>query len=443
MTERTVNTRIPVIFQNIEEYKHEDSRFLKVKLWLMHTGINYNSSSFTKEVVESSLYSLANTPILSFIEENSEGEQDFSDHRIVLHRSEEGKHSLKYMGQAIGVIPSENNAHWEKRVADDGIEREYLVVDGLLWNKWDEPTDIMKRRKVTAQSMELDPSSYSGYFDDENIFHFESFKFFGACLLGIDTLPGMASSTAELQFSKNEDIQNTIEEKLQEFYALFSQDEPKGGNSMTEKVEKDYEKTEVEFEEVIETETTEETNTDSPSDNPEDSTDTTDTFEDESPTEETEAPESNESNSKTDVDEVAVETIEEIEEEKVDEPEVDYEAKFNEVNTELETLKSDYTSLQSQLAELQTYKRQREEADLKAKFEGKLSEEDFNQVFTDMKDSELDKVEEKLFALIGKKNFSIETSTKTNTSVNKINLNYQKDEQPKPYGGLIELYKNK
>src|SRR5690606_948635 len=117
------------------------------------------------------------------------------------------------------------------------------------------------------------------------------------------------------------------------------------------------------------------------------------------------------------------------------EPEVDYEAKLNEAQSELDTLKSDYTSLQSQLTELQTYKREREEADLKAKFEGKLSEEEFTQVFAEMKDSELDKVEEKLFALIGKKNFSIQSTNKTN--VNKVTIVSPKEEE-KPFGGFFD-----
>ena len=86
------------------------------------------------------------------------------------------------------------------------------------------------------------------------------------------------------------------------------------------------------------------------------------------------------------------------------------------VNTELKH-KTDYTSLQSQLAELQTYKRQRNSWS-KAKFEGKLS--DKNWQAHRYADSEFDKVEEKLFALIGKKKFQLNFTTKT--TVNKVNI---------------------
>src|SRR5690606_37662401 len=110
----------------------------------------------------------------------------------------------------------------------------------------------------TSQSMELS-DHYTGSWDKDGVFHFESFEFFGACLLGEDVMPAMNSSVAEVQFSKSKNIQKSIEDKLQEFYALFSQE---GGNTEMpteneEKVIKDYEKTEVEFEQVEEVETTE------------------------------------------------------------------------------------------------------------------------------------------------------------------------------------------
>ena len=432
----------------------------------MHTNENFNGSSFSKEVVNSAIPSLANTPLLAFIEENSEGEQDFSDHRIVLHRSEDGNLSARYEGEYVGLIPESNNAKWEFRMTDSGEMKEYLTVEALMWTKRNDPVDIMKRKGFTSQSMELS-EDYTGYYDESGLFHFESFKFFGACLLGNDVLPAMQNSTVELQFSKNNNIQKEIENKLQEFYTLFSNQDTKGGNTeMTKEnkqenevtveateVVKDYEKTEVEFENVETTEndqpekdnqteeaqednSTEETETksndDSESDNPDKSTEPSEQFEDDSSTEATE----DDTDKADEAESTSDETTEEVENE-----EVVYEAKFNEVSQSYEQLKNDYTSLQVQLTELQSYKRKREEADLKAKFEGKLSDEEFAQVFTDMQDMELDKVEEKLFALIGKKNFSIE-STKTKTDVNKISIPFEKNEQPKPYGGLFEKYQN-
>lgn len=408
---KKVNTHIPVIFQTLEEFKKEDSRFAKVRIWLMHTGVNYNGSSFSKEVVEKAIPTLANTPILAFIEENSEGEQDFSDHRMVLHRSEDGDFNIKYLGSAVGVIPEVNNAHWEMRVTDSGEEKEYLVVDGLMWTKWGDPTDIMNRKGTTAQSMELS-ERYSGSFDDDGLFHFESFEFFGACLLGNDVSPAMQNSTVEMQFTDNSKaLQQTIENKLQEFYTLFSQ---QGGTGMEDNqvvVEEQFEETP-----VVETETEVEV--------VEEQVETE--VEAETVVEEFEvvAEESTE-----EVVEEQSEVVEEAETEVELEVEVvDYEAKFNDLNVE-------FTSLQSELTELKSYKRTREEDDIKAKFADKLSEDEFTQVFETMKESAIEDVEDKLFALYGKKNFSV--NKPKDTTVNKVTINVQQDAKDNPYKGFF------
>lgn len=414
MTEKNISTQIPVIFQKLEEFEKEDSRFVKVKIWLMHTGLNFNGSSFSKEAVEKAIPTLANTPILSFIEENSEGEQDFSDHRMVLHRSEDGDFNLKYLGSAVGVIPEVNNAHWEMRVTDSGEEKEYLVVDALMWTKWGDPTDIMTRKGTTAQSMELS-NDYSGSFDNGGVFHFETFSFFGACLLGTGVLPAMESSTVEVQFTENNAIQKSIENKLQEFYTLFSQ---QGGTGMEDiKVEENFEANE-----VVETEVEVEV--------------VAEQFE--APVEVETVEEVFEVEVTATIEEAIEETLEivaEIEEEVVvEEVEIiDYELKFND-------LAADIKDIQAELESLKTYKRNREEEDLQAKFADKLSTEEFAQVFTDMKESELDKVEEKLFALIGKKNFSI---SKPVTQVNKLVLPLSKEEDSKtsPFDILFEKFK--
>lgn len=451
MTERKVTTQVPVIFQNVEKYEKEDTRFLKVKVWLMHTGQNLNGSSFPKEVVDKAIPTLANTPILSFIEENALGESDFSDHRIVLHRNEDGEFNFKYLGSAVGVIPENNNAHWETRVTDSGEEKEYLVVEALMWTKWGDPTDIMKRKSITNQSMEL-AENYTGSFDDKGVFHFETFSFFGACLLGDGVSPAMESSTVEVQFSKDVTLQNTIENKLQEFYTLFSQE---GGNTKMEDVT--LETTEVEVVENVETtenveqefnqvdetapvEVVEEFEKDEQlikeddKDAPDSTEDSTEQSEEESTKDIAVNETEEEALRRRDSLAVGEDADPKVEEDKEEAEQTDFEAKFNELSAE-------FTALQSQLDELASYKRQREESDVKAKFADKLSEEEFTQVFESMKDAEIQDVEDKLFALYGKKNFSI-TSTNTSTQVNKVKLALPKEEEAtqSPYGGLFEKY---
>jgi hypothetical protein len=233
--DKKVDKFVPVMFQKIDKYESEaeDTRFLKVKIWLMHTEDNLNGSYFDKKAVEEAIPTLSNTPILAYIEDNSEEEKDFSDHRMVLVK-EDGNFKVKYIGQAIGVIPSENNAQFENRLCDDGKEREFLTVDGLVWQKWDDPIDIFNRDTIKSQSMELH-SDYEGEWNEETgLFHFTKFSFFGACALGKDVQPAMHSATIEAQFS-SDGVFNHIQEKMEQFKSLFSTEG--GHETVNEKLE--------------------------------------------------------------------------------------------------------------------------------------------------------------------------------------------------------------
>ncbi|MGM1044873.1 MAG: hypothetical protein ACQEXX_01865 [Bacillota bacterium] len=223
--QKEVTKKIPLLFQSMNTYESESSdlRFQKVKIWLCHTGENLNGSYFSKESIEDAIPSLSNTPILAYIENNkSTGEKDFSDHREVLTKKD-GEYMAKYMGKAIGVIPSENNAKFEDRLCDDGVTRTFLTVEGLLWTKFDDSTDIMSRDIVKNQSMELD-DDYEGQWEDDNYFHFTKFKFYGACGLGEGIEPAMKNSTIELQFSASEFINevNIMTEKFKQHFSVIN-----------------------------------------------------------------------------------------------------------------------------------------------------------------------------------------------------------------------------
>ena len=170
----------PVEFEAIEEVESADGRFTRVRIWLMHLGDNFNGSVFEKDAVDDALPTLEYIPIVAFIEDNKSGEKDCSNHRYIITKDEKGLRR-KYMGSAYGVILSseDNNAHYEERMCDDGEMRTFLVVDGIIWNMFEDASDIMNRDLIKAQSMELfdDGVSVDGYEDDEGLFHFTKFSF--------------------------------------------------------------------------------------------------------------------------------------------------------------------------------------------------------------------------------------------------------------------------
>lgn len=204
---------VPVMFEKVDQV---DTRFQKVKIWLMHLGQNYNNSIFTKEVVEEAMSSLKNTPILGYIEESNLGEKDFRGHEIEVV-VEGGEFKTKYIGQAFGVIPENCNPRFETKKGDFNNDLEYLVVDGLMWTKFDDGVNILNTHGEVSQSMELH-EDYDGYFNEDDVFVFTNFSFYGACLLGKDVLPAMQKASVEVSFASNVSVyQEEIERKIKEF----------------------------------------------------------------------------------------------------------------------------------------------------------------------------------------------------------------------------------
>ncbi|WP_144472975.1 hypothetical protein, partial [Bacillus pumilus] len=227
-----LNLSLPVKFEKIEPLNILDDRFIRVKVYIAHTGENRNKCVFSKEVLESMIPSLENIPILGYINKNDDGEEDFKGHedRLVI---EDNEIKIKNFGCAYGLIPVVNNARFEMKYAEDGVEREYLVAEGLLWrSKFPNVEEIFERDGgYKSQSMELYAPSVKGYLDEEGLYNFTQAKFEGLCILGEDVTPAMIGSTIE-KFSFSDKIQNELSEMLNDFNTYFSKVEKKGDEKM-------------------------------------------------------------------------------------------------------------------------------------------------------------------------------------------------------------------
>lgn len=415
--DKNINLQMPVMFEQLKNYKVGDMRFIPVKIWILHLEENLNGSYFSKEAVEKAIPSLANTPILTFIEENKEGENDFSDHRIVLERKGEDI-KLSYKGSAIGVIPETNDAKLEDRLCDDGTTRTFLTCSGLIWKKWDDSTDILNRDLIKSQSMEIS-DNYSGFFNEKGYFEFQNFEFFGACALGDSVTPAMKNSTIEVNFAMNE-----IKAKLQQFSQFINQssinevdinNNEEGGNNVEENKE-------VTIEEVVETPVDE-------------------VVVEEIPTEE------------------IVETVEEVvvEQELVEEPVNDFSVKFSDLQTQYDLLlkdfdsyKENYSVLNEEVEELRTYKNTKltEERTIAEDSIFDSYEERIGNTteFADLKANKvnftLDALEKECVYIVGL-HTEFTKETKKQEAAVKFSVEKETDEVKEVYGGLFTKYLNK
>ena len=490
------NLRFETEIQSIEKI---NPLFSRATLRAFYVGSNRNGSHISKEVTENAIKSIYNIPIVGeYIEQTDNfgghgGKIEIKDNEI----------TFKNTTMPYGVIPESAVIKWETVIEEDGSTNEYLVIDGAyLWTgRYDELNTLLD--KSFGQSMEIEVQNGNfAVVDGVETFKIDEFIFSAFCILGIDkdgeghVEPCFEGANITAYSLDKDGFKREFNKMIAELKFSLEQ----GGNEMTQKENTETpEKTVLDmFTEAQFTEATEmnvafdavvtkpetepsqefaltasqlqqqlriaigkEKHTDQWGDTCRkywyvDHTDTTVIVEDYQDGYQLYSVDYTLSG---DVVTLQTDTASKVKVEYVpfEGESVAFSANFERfeqfeaqtkvasgaetLKTEFDSLQSNYENLQTQLDELNTYKRQREESDIKAKFEGKLSDEEFTQVFSDLKDSPLDAIEDKLFAIIGKKNFAIQSPV--NTNVNKINFNIKEEEVRKPYGGLIERYAQK
>lgn len=216
-----MNQQYPISFSKKNEYETSDFRFIDVYIDVMHTGANLNKTSFTKDVINKAVPTIANMPILGYVvNELDDEDKDFKGHEHELRITDTDVKYL-YAGQAYGVIPESCNPRWVIKDDGTGTEREYLRVDGLIWTKFGDPVDIFTRDVTKNHSVELTDMIYEAKRDD-GITPVSSFKFDGCCILSTTDpkiQPAMTGSCVTANFSVD-DITSQIRERLYEYQAL-------------------------------------------------------------------------------------------------------------------------------------------------------------------------------------------------------------------------------
>jgi hypothetical protein len=117
-----------------------------------------------------------------------------------------------------------------------------LQVDGIVWTKFTDATDILLRDIEKPHSMELYPDSIEGYEDDNGIFYFTKFDFNGCCILGSDKEPAMIDSNVIVQFTMSDFVKN-IQSELNDKYKAFmkcKENNRKGGNEPMSQTQNDF-----------------------------------------------------------------------------------------------------------------------------------------------------------------------------------------------------------
>lgn len=414
--------------------------FSKVKIYVLYEGLNRNGSYLSRNAIEKAIPTLYNIPIVGeFLVE----EQNFSGHGAKVVKNEQGEFQMVLSTRPYGVVPESASIYWETIDEEDGSQRDYLVVDGaFLWSgRYPELQTIYDEGHYN-QSMEIEMvnANYS-LVEGQEVLDVKDFIFTAFCLLGIDKDSDMFGHV-EPAFESSKVIAYSLDKES--FTSQFNQmiDELKftlkeGGTKMEDTQAQFVEGVQDELKKRLEdgnpvaTTVVEETEGDTPE---------TDVVEEvqEAISEATEAP--------TEVTEGEPEpTTPETETPAEDGAEAPTESgtdgggeagTFSISEDEFDTLKANFEALNTEVTELREYKRSRELNDLKDKFSTQVSEQEVNALFEANKETSIEKLELEIYALIGKKNFSLDGKKQTN-KVSVVSPKTEKTEY-NPYGDIFK-----
>lgn len=193
---------------------------LPVKLQACHTGTNRNKSHISTESMTAALPSFSNRPILGYIHQLEDGTWDFYSHNVEFVENDDGDTDVEYLEVPVGVIPESCNA---KIVYDELKEKNYVNVNGYIFEEYSKAAEILRTKGVSKVSVELAIEDMS-WNADEDCLNINSFYFMGVTILGRDedgtiVEEGMAGSNITLgSFSQEENsfIPNDLQSKMVE-----------------------------------------------------------------------------------------------------------------------------------------------------------------------------------------------------------------------------------
>lgn len=427
---------------NMTNFERVNPEFMRVKVNVCYEGENRNYSKISEEVLMDLAQTIYGVPVIGEIDEEN---KSFKGHGGKLEISDDG---FKIIQTTIpyGFVDPTTPFFFEDILEKDGMTvNKYLSCYAYLWRGRYPILDEVFEKHV-GQSMEI--AVEDGEWLDNGVFDIKKARFQALCLLGVE--PCFESAKAVIGYSL-EETNNLYEEMISKFKQYTV--EELGGEDMPEVLENNEVSVQEEPTVTPETEVTEVAEV------VETVEETTEFKSEEVATEQEEAPAQEEHEVTEEVvaehevaEEEAVEVAEVVEETEVSEvveavePEVDYQARIEELEMalanatrELEQMREENERLAAFETEVLTERRQEAEEALFAQFTALEGYEGYTELRGKAREFSLEDLELKLFALLGKKNFSVSNKPKSKGAA-KLAVEATPTETKSYYGGRFDKY---
>lgn len=209
---------------------YDSDKFIKLRLRVMHDGINPNNSNFTLENIAKAQQSIVNIPMLAYCYFDDDGNPQFSTHAMHLEVDKINKDKIRmiYDEVPIGLIPETNN--YEVKEYND---RNYVFTDCFIWKNYSNYSqDVIERDQEIKLSMEIAVDAYS-YNEELKCFDITDYRYTGITLLGNDVGTGMLdakATTSTFSFDKKKENMVILMQELKEELVLHNKESlQKGG----------------------------------------------------------------------------------------------------------------------------------------------------------------------------------------------------------------------
>ena len=197
----------------------DDSNLMKVKITVMHDGINYNGSKFTLQDMKRAEESVKNIPILGYVLRDTDGNlDDFDGHNMETRVKDSDKGfeiETYYLEKPIGVVPESCNPRYEEI---DGLN--HLIVDGYIWKSYSNGSyKLIENSSFKGVSMEIEV--LDGHWNElENVYDITDYRYTGITILGDMVEPAMGDTCKIQKYSACVDYKEALADIYKEIYSL-------------------------------------------------------------------------------------------------------------------------------------------------------------------------------------------------------------------------------
>lgn len=227
-----------------------NEEFTKCAVYVCALGKNRNFSYISQDSADDALESLYNIPIIGHLYSDENGEMHMGGHDRVVEKSKDGQYVFKSLCVPYGVVPLQDNVHYEDIEEPNGDVKTYIVADCLLWTgRFPELLDaIYTDDWMFSQSMEINVLDYEPLEEDKNYTNLLRYTYSALCLLGksddpeFNTEPCFPESkvvASDYEFEADNTFMTLLNEFKKDLSAYFMKDHGKEGEEiMTEETNK-------------------------------------------------------------------------------------------------------------------------------------------------------------------------------------------------------------